>query len=477
MPEAKTFTSTTVSCRNSQGTTLTANVLRLGRYNVTFEVYNPYSILQLSEVLQEFQIRLNDRIVYSGDAIVSGLVNTGVLLVCEVDLRDCWIDVDFLSDREDTKPLKEQFSEFFNDWSAANEVASDFRLRTSDLQSFFVGLQRWMEQVDLGIRSTTSADWESVENETLTMLAPELLERVQPIMEAFEKSARSISAEDQAHHKFFFRRQIHPLVLCSPFTHRTFYKPLGYAGDYEMVNMMLGDPFKGASLFAKSLNYAFLQTPPVVAHRNRITYLTQQLNQAVEKAAGRRVRVLNLGCGPAQEIQNFIASSENSDLCDFTLLDFNDETIAFTTQRLSELKDKHQRSTEIQIIKRSVHQLLKQASTGDADMEWEGYDLVYCAGLFDYLSQKVCCRLTDIFTRLTKQGGRTVVTNVAADHPSIAWMEYVLEWNLIYRDDSAMQGLVPDSPEPYQSKLSADETGVNLFLEIDKVGCSSQIAR
>lgn len=403
-------------------------------------------------------------------------VNTGVLLVCEVDLRDCWIDVDFLSDREETKPLKDQFVEFFDDWSSANEVAPDFRLRTSDMQSFFVGLQRWMEQVDLGIRTTTSADWENIENETLTDLAPELLKRVQPIMEAFEKSARTISPEDQAHHKFFFRRQIHPLVLCSPFTHRTFYKPLGYAGDYEMVNMMLGDPFKGASLFAKSLNYAFLQTPPVKAHRNRITYLTAQLNEAVEKANGQRIRVLNLGCGPAQEIQNFLASSENSNLCDFTLLDFNDETISFTAERLESLKNKHQREANIQIIKRSVHQLLKQASAGDTDMKWESYDLVYCAGLFDYLSQKVCCRLTDIFTRLAKPGGRTVVTNVAADHPSIAWMEYVLEWNLIYRDNDAMHGLVPQMPEPYLSKLSADETGVNLFLEIDKTGCLAPIA-
>ena len=38
----------TVSCKNSQGTVITANVLRLRRYSVSFEVYNPYSILQLS---------------------------------------------------------------------------------------------------------------------------------------------------------------------------------------------------------------------------------------------------------------------------------------------------------------------------------------------------------------------------------------------------------------------------------------------
>lgn len=468
MPDTRTFTSTTVVCRNSQGTSITANVLRLGRYNVTFEVYNPYSILQLSEVLQGFQIRLNEKVVYSGDAIVSGLVNTGVLLVCEVDLRDCWIDVDFLSEREGSKPLTEQFNEFFSDWRAANQVESEFRMRTSDMQGLLVGLQRWMGQVDLGIRTTTSIDWAEAEMEALEALSPQLLEQMHPVMHAFEAAARGIQPEDHAHHKFYFRRQIHPLVLCSPFAHRTFYKPLGYAGDYEMINMMLSNPYSGASMFAKSVNYAFLQTPPVVAHRNRIIYLTEQLIRATEKANGKRIRILNLGCGPAQEIQNFIANSEFSNLCDFTLLDFNAETIAFTTERLEELKQKHGREVTVKIIKRSVHQLLKQASVGDQDMKWESYDLVYCAGLYDYLSQKVCKRLTNIFTRLAKPGGRTVVTNVAADHPSIAWMEYLLEWNLIYRNINEMNQLVPEAPIPHRSQLKAEETGVNLFLEIDK---------
>ena len=39
---------TFIICRNSQGTEFRATLLRLTRYTVVFEVYNPYSILQLS---------------------------------------------------------------------------------------------------------------------------------------------------------------------------------------------------------------------------------------------------------------------------------------------------------------------------------------------------------------------------------------------------------------------------------------------
>src|SRR6478672_4466962 len=86
-----------IVCRNSQGLEVRATPLRMTRHLVVFEVYNPYSILQLSEVLQEFQIVMNDRVVYSGRAVVSNLVNTGIVLICEATLDESWLDVDLFS--------------------------------------------------------------------------------------------------------------------------------------------------------------------------------------------------------------------------------------------------------------------------------------------------------------------------------------------------------------------------------------------
>src|ERR1700677_2855721 len=88
---------TFIVCRNSQGAEIRATSLRLTRYLVVFEVYNPYSILQLSEVLTDFRMIMNDRMVYSGRAVVSNLVNTGILLGCEATLEDSWLGVDLFS--------------------------------------------------------------------------------------------------------------------------------------------------------------------------------------------------------------------------------------------------------------------------------------------------------------------------------------------------------------------------------------------
>ena len=470
MQKGSSLLSSVVVCRNSQGAEITANILRLRRYSVAFEVYNPYSILQLSEVLRDFRIRVGDRVVYQGEAVVAGLVNTGILLVCEATLGNAWLDVDFLSDREGREPLADQFDTFVQDWKRAHEVDSSFKLTVADMQNLLIGMQRWLEQIDLGIRATDTMDRPTLEREIISQLEERVLEEIGPVMESFESAVAQVPEGREATHKFYVRRQIHPLVLCSPFTYRIFHKPLGYAGDYEMVNMMVRDPYEGGSLFAKILNHAFLETAPVVAHRNRIDYLTATLRAEAERNAqvGKRTRVLNLGCGPAHEIQRFLENEELSDLCDLTLLDFNAETIEYTQKALTKVRTQAGRVTPISLLQRSVHQLLRQATTGDVDLQWESYELVYCAGLFDYLSQRVCRRLNDLFVRLLAPGGLMVVTNVSDSNPSRAWMEFVLEWNLIYRDDAAMMEIAPLNGGQFETELKRDITGVNLFLEVRK---------
>ena len=257
-------------------------------------------------------------------------------------------------------------------------------------------------------------------------------------------------------------------MLCAPFAWRTFTKPLGYAGDYEMVNMILRDPHEGASLFAKLLNVWFLLQPPAEAHRNRIDYLTQKLVEETVRAGtpSRPARVFNLGCGPAAEVQRFLRDQHVCERAHFTLLDFNEETLQHAQRALQEQKALHRRSTPIQLVKKSVVQLLKPGSKPVEGMP--KYDYVYCAGLFDYLPDKVCKQLMNVFYEMLAPGGLLVVTTVEAANPIRHMLDYVLEWHLIYRDSRQMCDLRPDAAHPDQLRLCADVTGVNLILELRK---------
>lgn len=460
-----------IICRNSMGAEVRGTLHRLTRYLGVFEVYNPYSIVQLSEVLNDFRIMMNDRVVYSGRAVIANLVNTGIMLICEASLSDDgWIDIDILSPAQNKNRLLSDFAEFLHETEKTYKVMPEFKLVVADLHTLLIDLRRWLEQVELGIRSLPTGGRLEAERETLTQLETPVIPAIKPLLERFETTACTIQPELQPVHRTYIKRQIHPLVLCSPFVYRIFQKPLGYAGDYEMVSMMLRDPYEGSSMFAKLLNRLFLDIPPVVAHRNRITYLTQKLNQETQRIAakGKVARIFNLGCGPAKEVQNFLAEDPLSDHADLLLLDFNDETLTSTTRVLEELRTRHRRKTGLVFTKRSVHQILKESARKGAGFETEAYDFVYCAGLFDYLSDRICRRLLEIFYDLLAPGGLLVATNVDDSNPSRLWMEYVVEWHLVYRNSEQFLRIAPDSAPPENCTVSRDETGVNIFLEVRK---------
>lgn len=129
-----------ISCSNSQGVDLVANVLKLQRYSVVFEVYNPYSIVQSSEVLRDFRIFVDQRIIYAGKATVSNLVNTGIFLICEVILEDAWIDVDVFGQHKNLT-LSDQLDSFFDDWKRSNDIIPSVKLVVAEAENWFVGVQ------------------------------------------------------------------------------------------------------------------------------------------------------------------------------------------------------------------------------------------------------------------------------------------------------------------------------------------------
>ena len=69
----------TVSFRSSQGATVRGTLSKLSRRNIVFEIYNPFSPIQTSEVLTDLKVRRGKDVVYQGDAVVTGVVTTSIL--------------------------------------------------------------------------------------------------------------------------------------------------------------------------------------------------------------------------------------------------------------------------------------------------------------------------------------------------------------------------------------------------------------
>jgi extracellular factor (EF) 3-hydroxypalmitic acid methyl ester biosynthesis protein len=463
------LTDTLITAYGSDGAPVRGVPVRLSRHAVVFETDRQSTQLQVSEVLSEVKIVVQNRPLYQGRAVITNILDIGGTLVCEASLSDGWQDLDFPDAGVEALRLRKDFDNFMRQWEQFYRIGPDFKIMVSDMQSFLCEMRLFMEQAELGIRSASATDAEE-DGRNLALGMSALADpALDAMFDRFETVAAGIPEDLVSAHQNYVRRQLHPTLLASPFAFRVVRKPLGYAGDYEMVNMILREPLEGASLFGKVLNGWFIKQPPAEAHRNRVKYLTQALTEESLRAVRlqKPLRVFNIGCGPAREIQDYFAECAVADVAEFTLIDFNEETMQHAKSVLEASRKKHDRNSRMQFIKKSVVQLLK-ARSRDVENRSQQYDFVYCAGLYDYLPEPLCKQLLNMFYDMVAPGGRLLVTNVDPSNPIRRWLGYVLEWHLIYRDAKQMLHLKPDLADAQLTRTCSDITGVNIFLEIRK---------
>ena len=460
-----------VTFQTAEGLELRGAPARVTRHAVIFELHNPGVVPRFSEALGEFKIVLRGRTVYAGRAVVRNVVDAGLSVVCEATLHEAhWRDVNLGLVSQRDGQLAEAFGTFLEEWQKLYKVLPEFKVVVADMQTFLTDLRLWLEQVELGIRSTPSGSRLQLEQDVTRELAQVVIPPVNELFEKFEAIAKNIESDQKPAHESYMRQHLHPLVLGAPFAHRTFYKPLGFAGDYEMVNMIARDGQEGGSLFAKVVNCWFLKQPPAVAHRNRLTYLARCMEMEALRLSGtgRKARIFSFACGPAIEMQRFLDSSPMSEQVELTVADFNNETVAYVTKALNDVKERSGRMVSIQAQKKSVHQLVKESLKPAAASARHEFDFIYCTGLFDYLSDHTCRQLMDIFYDRVAPGGLLVVANVEPSNPLRHGMAYLLDWHLIYRTAQELRALKPGRVPDDAIFVRSDATGVNLFLEVRK---------
>lgn len=83
------------------------------------------------------------------------------------------------------------------------------------------------------------------------------------------------------------------------------------------------------------------------------------------------------------------------------------------------------------------------------DLADQKFDLIYSAGLYDYLRYGGAKKLTKNLFDLLNPAGTLIVGNFSPANPlDLRFpMEYLYDWMLIYRDESEMYRLADSVPE------------------------------
>lgn len=447
------------------GATLRGTLLRLNHHAVTFETYDPSWLPQLSENLASFAVTGPHGLMYSGKAIVRSAINTGTKIVCEVSLDEKgWLPVAAPSPGN----IRAGFQEFLGSWQKFYKIDDAYKIVIADLHSFLTDARLWLDKVELGLNSVNSTERIKQEQALLLELQGPMLRAMNGLFDRFEEVSDRIHPDLLPAHRAYGQRLLHPFLLASPFLHRTYTKPLGYAGDYEMMNMIVRNVMNGGSLFAKFVDAFLLVQAAPQAVRNRVGFLRNRIAEETGRAAraNRHAKIFSVACGPAWEAVEFMESHALAGHADFEFMDFEPETLRNVTAKVEAAKRKNPSAAKAKFTRNSVQNLLRSRNH-KLDPENQ-YDLVYCSGLYDYLNDQVSRTLNNCFYHLLKPGGLMVVGNFSPDTRHQNIMEHFAEWFLIYRTSRELAVLAPEASLPEYCNVRAEPTGTNLFLEVRK---------
>jgi extracellular factor (EF) 3-hydroxypalmitic acid methyl ester biosynthesis protein len=215
-------------------------------------------------------------------------------------------------------------------------------------------------------------------------------------------------------------RQIHS----DPFTYRCFSKPRGYSGDGVIMDMVYKHScvdLHAATPVGKAIYEFTSNVPAAKAVRNRREYIAILIDKIAEEK--HEAAVMAVACGHLREcelssavrqreLRRYVAVDQDPKNLEVIHRDYSDWGI---TGRESSLRD---------IV--------------NGNLNGEKFDLIYTAGLYDYLPNPVARKLTSILFGMLSPGGTLFVANFLPDIRDAGYMECYMAWTLIYTNSRSL---------------------------------------
>ena len=248
------------------------------------------------------------------------------------------------------------------------------------------------------------------------------------------RERREEEPEDwQAYARACLSHPISGLLHQDPFTYRAFAKPRGYAGDAVMMDYIYGLGEAGsAARNATPLGRAIFQYMDTRPSAKAVRYRRRLIAALIDRVAERQdARVLAVAAGHLREVESSRAM-QHGNVQEFVAFDQDESSLAVVARDYARLG--------VQTMAGSVRQILSgKAKLGQ-------YDLVYAAGLFDYLGDAAAAALTCRMFDMTRPGGLMLIPNFLTGVRDAGYMEAFMDWHLIYRNHADMMALAAALP-------------------------------
>jgi hypothetical protein len=247
-------------------------------------------------------------------------------------------------------------------------------------------------------------------------------------------------------------RPIRSVLHEDPQSHRGHAKPRGYAGDPVLLDYVYGcAPLpEGTSRFGRNVYlWAAEHSSAFRSVRQRRAALAEMIDAAATRRPG--ARVLAIASGHLREAQ-LSAAVAGRDLGELVALDHDSHSLDVV------------RSTFAGLPVRCVQGTLGELVAGR--IEPGEFDLIYAAGLYDYLPDTIARRLTTVLSSRLAPGGGLVIGNFAHCREA-GYLEAIMDWFLVYRTEEELLSLAGEVQE-HVLRTWTDEEGVMRYLAVER---------
>jgi len=420
--------------------------------------------------IKDIQLLLDDREIYRGSAVVKHYRLVGAVYEYGINFSKRAIDIEQVFAIKEFARIEKTLSELRERLSLCQQMKPEFKAAVGDFHYVLKNLKNHLEKGDAKLTSSVDPSKKTeIETECLDLVDSQFRRKVHDQMSIMEEIVRNVSSEGRQVYIQYCRDVLLGYFHDAPFIKRAFNKPLGYPGDYETMNMIYDNKHAGATLWQKAVNHLFWTLPTNQAVRNRSHYLFEKIRQVVTENPTHPINIMSLGCGPCKEIQLAMMDtadplSRSNEVC-FYLVDQDPHALNFIHDKLGELNIKRRGKVGLNTHRISVSDFIKNPENRE---KFPPQDLIYVAGLFDYLTDEVAELLIGILYFMLKPGGHLIIGNFSPFNPYRLAQEFALDWFLTYRDEKGLKKLVPKFLKCSSITVEDEPTHINLFLNLTR---------
>jgi extracellular factor (EF) 3-hydroxypalmitic acid methyl ester biosynthesis protein len=239
-------------------------------------------------------------------------------------------------------------------------------------------------------------------------------------------------------------------------------KPRGYAGDHELLDWIYSERVTDDPLGKLFDRYFQGQAAPR-AVRNRMGMITEWIARAARESRD-GLHVAIVGSAAGWEIKAALERLDQRQRAKVrvTLLDLDPAATEFGRALLGPCLAGER------LVAKALNLFRLPDRPRDAAL-LEGVDLLFCPGLFDYLNDEGAAGMLDtLYQSLTSQG-RLIVFQFDPHNPTRAYMEWIGNWYLTYRNTAELERIVASSAaRQAEVRFGAEAQGIDLFVSLTK---------